>query len=401
MRKIAVFGVIFVAVALAVCLASCSSPSAVIYFSVNGEIVHSQVVTETSGLDDFTPSLADGTFVVTETSGLDDFTPSLADGTFLGWFTDEACTIPFSFHEYILSGAFDDITVYALISHDNTESTPPEIWDDSCEHDLQHLAAKSSTCSERGNLECWYCSLCEQYFTDETCETYISPFLDRLGHETTFVPAKAATCTEDGTHEHWHCSRCGLDFEDEDCTVELTNAVISNSGHVLVYHPEEPSSCTSSGHLEYWTCSVCKDSFSSRDALEAVPLESLQKELLPHSYLRIGDLPNPIRDKVRQRSACLFMRRDRPVDPARIVRRGLCRLLRSVHLHRARLGHIYPVGDIFRTNSARESSLASLPRRSHGLPCSVLHRIRLYRLCALHPMRSCLVSVRTNPRKRT
>ena len=264
MRKIAVFGVVFVAVALAVCLASCSSPSAVIYFSVNGEIVHSQVVTETSGLDDFTPSLA--------------------DGTFLGWFTDEACTIPFSFHDYILAGTFEDITVYALISHDNTESTPPEIWDDSCEHDLQHLAAKSSTCSERGNLECWYCSLCEQYFTDETCETYISPFLDRLGHETTFVPAKAATCTEDGTHEHWHCSRCGLDFEDEDCTVELTNAVISNSGHVLVYHPEEPSTCTSSGHLEYWTCSVCKDSFSSRDALEAVPLESLQKELLPHSY---------------------------------------------------------------------------------------------------------------------
>ena len=76
MRKIAVFGVVFVAVALAVCLASCSSPSAVIYFSVNGEIVHSQVVTETSGLDDFTPSLA--------------------DGTFLGWFTDEACTFLFT-----------------------------------------------------------------------------------------------------------------------------------------------------------------------------------------------------------------------------------------------------------------------------------------------------------------
>ena len=323
MRKIAVFGVVFVAVALAVCLVSCSSPSAVISFSVNGEIVRSQVVTETSGLDDFTPSLA--------------------DGTFLGWFTDEACTIPFSFHEYILAGTFDDITVYALISHDNTESNPPEIWDDSCEHDLQHLAAKSSTCSERGNLECWYCSLCEQYFTDETCETYISPFLDRLGHETTFVPAKAATCTEDGTHEHWHCSRCGLDFEDEDCTVELTNAVISNSGHVLVCHPEEPSTCTSSGHLEYWTCSVCKDSFSSRDALEAVPLESL----------------------------------------------------------RARLGHLYPVGRIFRTNSARESSLASLPRRGHGPPCSVLHRIRLYRLCALLPMRNRIVSVRTNPRKRT
>ena len=265
MRKIAVFGAVFAVIALAVCLVSCSSPSAVISFSVNGEIVRSQVVTETSGLDDSAPPLTDGTFE--------------------GWFTDEACTIPFSFHEYILSGEFKDITVYALISYDNTGSSPPETEEeDPCEHDLQHISAKSSACSERGNLECWYCSLCEQYFADETCETYINPFLDRLGHETTFVPAKAATCTEDGNHEHWHCSRCGLDFEDEDCTVELTNAVIENSGHVLVYFSEEPSTCTYSGHLEYWTCSVCKDSFSSRDALEAVSLESLQKELLPHSY---------------------------------------------------------------------------------------------------------------------
>ena len=264
MRKIAVFGAVFVVVALTVCLASCSSPSAVISFSVNGEIVRSQVVTETSGLDDSAPPLT--------------------DGIFKGWFTDEACTIPFSFHDYILSGTFEDITVYALISHDNTEPAPPEIWGDACEHDLQHLAAKSSTCSVRGNLECWYCSLCEHYYADEACTTYISPFLDRLGHETVFVSAKAATCTEDGVYEHWHCSRCGFDFEDEGCTVELTNAVISSSGHTLVHSPEEPSSCTCSGHLEYWTCSVCKDVFSARDAIVAVPLESLQKELLPHSY---------------------------------------------------------------------------------------------------------------------
>ena len=105
MRKSAVFGAVFAVIALAVCPVSCSSPSAVISFSVNGEIVRSQVVTETSGLDDSAPPLTDGTFV--------------------GWFTDEACTIPFSFHEYILSGEFKDITVYALISYDNTGSSPP------------------------------------------------------------------------------------------------------------------------------------------------------------------------------------------------------------------------------------------------------------------------------------
>ena len=136
----------------------------------------------------------------------------------------------------------------------------------------------------------------------------------------------------------------------------------------------------------------CTRSRLSRVAAKRTPSSQL---------LRVGDLPNPVRNKVRQRSACLLLRRDRPVDPARIVRRELLDRLRSVHLHRARLGHLYPVGDIFRTNSARESSLASLPRRGHGLPCSVLHKIRLYRLCALLPMRNRIVSVRTNPRKRT
>ena len=136
----------------------------------------------------------------------------------------------------------------------------------------------------------------------------------------------------------------------------------------------------------------CTRSRPSRVAAKRTPSSQL---------LRIGDLPNSVRDKVRQRSACLFMRRDRPVVPARIVRRGLCRLLRSVHLHRARLGHLYPVGRIFRTNSARESSLASLPRRGHGLPCSVLYKSRRYRLYALHPMRSRLVFVQAPPRNRT
>ena len=76
--------------------------------------------------------------------------------------------------------------------------------------------------------------------------------------------------------------------------MELTNAVISTSGHVLVHHPEEPSSCSSSGHLEYWACSVCKGIFSAIDSTEAVSLESLQKELLPHVYSVEGitDLPS-------------------------------------------------------------------------------------------------------------
>ena len=276
MRKIAVFGVVFVALALAVCLVSCSSsssPSAVISFSVNGEIVRSQVVTESSGLDVSAPDLT--------------------DGVFMGWFTDPACTVPFSFHDYILSGSFEDITVYALVSHDDAEDADQGIEEDPCEHDLRYFAAKPSTCSERGNLEYWYCSVCGHYYADETCTAYISPFLDRLGHKPEFVAAKSATCTESGTREHWHCSLCGLAFADENCTVVSEIPYIEKFGHVLVYFPEEPSSCTAAGHLEYWSCSVCNDSFSSVGAAEAVSPESLRTELLPHSYTATEILESP------------------------------------------------------------------------------------------------------------
>ena len=38
-------------------------------------------------------------------------------------------------------------------------------------HDLRHNNAVSATCSHKGSHEYWYCSDCETYFKEETCET--------------------------------------------------------------------------------------------------------------------------------------------------------------------------------------------------------------------------------------
>ena len=170
-----------------------------------------------------------------------------------------------------------------------------------------------------------------------------------------------------------------------------------------VYHPEEPSTCTSSGHLEYWTCSVCKDSFSSRDALEAVPLESLQKELLPHSYSvsEISQTPSATKSGGALlvcscgETALLTLPALSAADYA------VCSVPSTCTEHGSDTYTLLGAYSVQIVQEKALSSLASLPRRGHGLPCSVLHRIRLYRLCALHPMRSRIVSVRTHPRKRT
>ena len=157
MRKFAVFTAIIVTLSFCVCFSSCSSPSAVVSFSVNGEIVHSQTVTESSGFEEFVPPLEDGFL-------------------FGGWFTDETFSSPFSFHMYVSRGSFEDITVYALISP--VEDTPS--GDDispsedmlACVHDPVFVPAAEPTCTRQGNSAYWKCSLCDNIFSDESCSAF-------------------------------------------------------------------------------------------------------------------------------------------------------------------------------------------------------------------------------------
>ena len=269
MRKFAVFTAIIVTLSFCVCFSSCSSPSAVVSFSVNGEIVHSQTVTESSGFEEFVPPLEDGFL-------------------FGGWFTDETFSSPFSFHMYVSRGSFEDITVYALISP--VEDTPS--GDDispsedmlACVHDPVFVPAAEPTCTRQGNSAYWKCSLCDNIFSDESCSAFVHPFIDALGHSASFVFAKSASCTQDGFAEHWFCSRCNTSFEDEACSVELSNSVISKYGHSPVFCPATASTCTSHGVKEHWICSACNCLLTHPEDTIPVSPSSLAAPLLPHDF---------------------------------------------------------------------------------------------------------------------
>ena len=77
-------------------------------------------------------------------------------------------------------------------------------------HDLAHVEAVSSTCDEDGNIEYWYCSECDCYFSDSAAETEIpanSAIIAALGHDYQAV-VTAPTCTEQG-FTTYTCSHCG------------------------------------------------------------------------------------------------------------------------------------------------------------------------------------------------
>ena len=84
------------------------------------------------------------------------------------------------------------------------------------EHSLTHFAAAAPTCTEPGNIEYWYCSLCGRYFSDAAAENAITQaetVRDALGHdwgkptyqwtemEDGYAVTATAVCSRDDAHE--------------------------------------------------------------------------------------------------------------------------------------------------------------------------------------------------------
>lgn len=80
-------------------------------------------------------------------------------------------------------------------------------------HKLTATAEKAATCTEKGNLAYWYCSVCEKYFSDKEGKTEITlsdTVLEALGHKwSEWFVGIAPTCCEEGLALRL-CDRCGL-----------------------------------------------------------------------------------------------------------------------------------------------------------------------------------------------
>ncbi len=90
-------------------------------------------------------------------------------------------------------------------------------------HRLTYTPKKDSTCTESGNKEYWYCSVCDKYYSDieATNEVKLSDTVIKAkGHTLEHIAKKSATYTESGNKEYWHCTSCDKYFTDANATNE-------------------------------------------------------------------------------------------------------------------------------------------------------------------------------------
>lgn len=99
------------------------------------------------------------------------------------------------------------------------------------EHNMTAVNAVDPTCTEKGHIKYWRCSVCGKLYSDAAGKTEITAndtVLDALGHDLKHVPAKEPTDKEDGNIEYYVCQRknCGKKFADPEGKTELKDVDI-------------------------------------------------------------------------------------------------------------------------------------------------------------------------------
>ena len=122
-----------------------------------------------------------------------------------------------------------------------------------------HAATENNTCDP--HIEYWYCPDCKTYFTDAACTNEIRKSKlddgmtkDKNKHTALKkVPSKAATCTEEGNIEHWYCSGCDNYYTDENATVKTSHAKVTTkkADHDYYWVADEVA------NVHYEKCRVC------------------------------------------------------------------------------------------------------------------------------------------------
>ena len=158
-------------------------------------------------------------------------------------------------------------------------------------HDLRHVEAIEASCTSTGNTEHWICNTCGRYFSDAGAQheiTAASTVTPAKGHTADIhVAAKSASCTEDGNIEYWECSECGTLFSDSQCrnSVSASDVILGAIGHSPEHHDAVAATCTSSGNIEYWKCLRCGKLFSDSELTSEITLAQTVVAPLPHGLV--------------------------------------------------------------------------------------------------------------------
>lgn len=147
---------------------------------------------------------------------------------------------------------------------------------DSHEHELQHFEVKKPTCTEKGNIEYWYCADCGKYFSDGAASTEITvdnTVIAASGHMYQNHVCIKCGATEDGYIEAsleyillgddtYEVSGIGTVTDTNLAIPEMYNGkAVTSIGERAFYNCSNltsitvPDSVTSIGYMAFWGCS--------------------------------------------------------------------------------------------------------------------------------------------------
>ena len=124
----------------------------------------------------------------------------------------------------LLAGSYEEDIVITGTNNGKSVSTKVNVKFN-VKHNAIKVERKDPTCTEDGNIDYWYCEACKKYFQDEALTQEIKKeetIIKAKGHNAVKTEEKLATCTEDGNIEYWYCEVCDKYFSDEKAEHEIT-----------------------------------------------------------------------------------------------------------------------------------------------------------------------------------
>ncbi len=114
------------------------------------------------------------------------------------------------------------------------EITPDEIYTEKFGHSLVKVGAKPPTCKEEGRIAYYTCENCGKLYRDaEGMEELAAEdiVIKPREHSLWRVEAKKATCTQKGNIQFFYCEECGNKFSDMFGSKQITKVEVNPLGH--------------------------------------------------------------------------------------------------------------------------------------------------------------------------
>lgn len=124
----------------------------------------------------------------------------------------------------LLAGSYEEDIVITGTNNGQSVSTKVNVKFN-VKHNAVKVERKDPTCTEKGNIEYWYCEACRKYFQDEALTKELKQeetILLATGHNLTKVDEKKPTVDAAGNIEYWYCEVCNKYFSDEKAEHEIT-----------------------------------------------------------------------------------------------------------------------------------------------------------------------------------